>query len=460
MRNGLMSALSPVRVAPWAVASALTVALTLWAAPVLAQAPVTPTGLGGDELVDRVVAIVGDSALFYSQVQDETRRRRASGLPVPPETDSAAMREFELVVLGDLVDQSLLLVGAQRDTTVTVPISRVDQAFDGAWTDRVQQFGSEEELSRALAADGLTLAQYRTILRQELERELMLQTYVQAQREATRVPPVEEADMQAFFERERGSLGQRPPTLTFEHVVFGPQPSDSVRAASRAEAEEVLALLEQGEDFADLARRLSDDPGSGPQGGELGWVRRGVFVQEFEDVAFALNREQISGIVETQFGAHIIQVQRINGPERLVRHILIASQPTAGDVAAARDRAIAVRDSVASGVVPLSSFADQGEPTGLPNPATLSRDQLGQLPQTFAEALSSAAEGDVLAPLEMQARPGESTFAVLHVTEVREAGEMTYEDVREQIRTILQDREFQQRLLERLRSETFVEIRL
>jgi len=439
----------------WAAAAAVV----LSAAPVLAQAPEVQPAAGA-ELVDRVVAVVGDSALFYSQVQDETRRRRAQGLPVPPEGDSAAMREFELAVLGDLVNQSLLLVGAQRDTTVAVPQARVDQAFDGAWAERVQQFGSEAELSRALAVDGLTLAQYRTILRQELERELMLQTYIQAQRESTRVPPVEEAAMQAFFERERGALGQRPPTLTFEHVVFAPQPSDSVRAASRAEAEEVVALLDQGEDFGDLARRFSDDPGSGPQGGELGWVRRGVFVTEFEDVAFQLRREAISGIVETQFGAHIIQVQRINGPERLVRHILIAAAPTPADVARARDRAIAVGDSVAAGTAALSSYADEGEPTGLPNPTTLSRDQLGQLPQAFAQALSTAAQGDVLAPLEIQPRPGESTFAVLHVTEVREAGEMTYEDVREQIRSILQDREFELRLLERLRAETFVEIRL
>jgi len=285
-----------------------------------------------------------------------------------------------------------------------------------------------------------------------------VESYVQAQRSERRIPPVEEVAMREFFNAERESLGNRPATMTFEQVVISPHPSDSVRAEARSELLDVRALIDGGDDFAELAGRFSEDPGSAQRGGDLGWVRRGVMVEEFEDAAFQMARGAVSDIVETQFGAHILQVQRIRGAERLVRHILIAVEPTAEDVVAARERAMEIRELVTAGT-PLESFLDEGDETGLPHPMTLTIDRLGQLPSGLASALGTAEVGAVLGPIQIEIQPGLSSYSVLEVHEIREAGELTYEDVRDQIRAALQDQRFQDQLYDQLRSESYIEIR-
>ena len=120
---------------------------------------------------------------------------------------------------------------------------------------------------RALETEGLTIAEYRGSLREEIRKGLLSERFVQTELSEARIVPVEEAEMRAFFDRERESLGERPATITFDQVLLSPIPSDPVKARARERATELLALLEEGEDFGELARRFSNDPGSAQRGG-------------------------------------------------------------------------------------------------------------------------------------------------------------------------------------------------
>lgn len=417
-----------------------------------------PAGLGALEgdLVDRVVAVVGDSAIFYSQVQEQVLRLQASGMPIPD--DPSEVSALERNLLDEIVNQMLVLNAAVQDTLLTVSDARVDQEAEQAWEDAVSRFGSEATVAQGLESEGLTIAQYRTSQREEIRKGLLIESYILSQREESRLIPIEERELREFFDLEQENLEERPETLTFDQVVLAPQPSDSVRAVAREEASNILSLLDDGGDFEDLARRFSHDPGSAPLGGELGWVRLGTMVEEFEAATFLLGRGEVSDLVDTQFGTHIILVERIRGAERMVRHILVTADPTEADIEVTRERAAQIRDEIASGVR-ISDFYDEGEETGIPNPMIITRDQLGQLPSGLAQAIGTAEEGAVLGPIEIQAQPGEPQFAVVHVQEIREAGQLTYEDVRGQIREILQDEKFQEQLTERLRSQSYVEVR-
>ena len=112
--------------------------------------------------------------------------------------------------------------------------------------------------------------------------------------------------------------------------------------AARQKAEDLLKRVRAGEDFATLAKEFSEDPGSRAQGGDLGWFSRGEMVKEFEDAAFALKEGEVSGVVESPFGYHIIKVEehrrQMNDANNVVeqvhaRHILVLYNHAARDPA-------------------------------------------------------------------------------------------------------------------------------
>jgi len=419
------------------------------------EGQVQPSG-GGGEVIDRIVAIAGDSAILYSQVQEHLFRLESRGIAIP--TDPVQLSTFQRDALDDLIAQNLILQAAVRDTLVVVQEDRIEQTFQDAWADQVARFGTEAALREAIEGSGQSVQQYRAEQREEIRRSLYIERYVQLQRQTTRPPPVEEREIRAFFERELPNLGARPATMEFAQVVLVPQASEAALSVARDEAERILALLRGGDDFGEMARRYSQDPGSAPRGGELGWVRQGMMVQEFEDVAFRLGRGQTSGVVTSVYGAHIIRVERIRGPERLVSHILIAAEPSAPDVERARTRAIEIREAIATGS-PISTFIGEGEQTLIPNELTLAMDQVGSLPGGYPLALRAAQAGQVIGPVEFPAMPTRPGFAVVQIREVRESGAYTYEDVRQEIRSILENERFETRLIERLMAEAFIDVR-
>jgi parvulin-like peptidyl-prolyl isomerase len=357
-----------------------------------------------------------------------------------------------------LVVRALKLQAAQQDTLAAVPPERVDQTFEQVWADEVARFGGEAALQQALATAGRTLPQHRERLRQQLEEELLLQRWEQFRRQEIRVPPVEEAEIRNFLANQQGNLPPRPATIDLRQVVLIPEPADSAREAAREEAERILQLLRDGEEFEELARRFSDDQGTAQRGGEIGWVRQGERIPEIEEAIFGLSRGGVSGVVETIYGAHILRVDRVRGPERLVYHILVSATLTDEDVNRTRVRAGEIRDSVAAGAE-LGEFEGTGEGLGIPEFLDdLRLDQLGSLPAPYAVPLQNAAQGDVVGPLEFTYQ-GQQVVVVAEVTEVREAGEFTFEELSLQVRQVLAEEKFQERLVERLRSEMHVETR-
>jgi peptidyl-prolyl cis-trans isomerase SurA len=434
----------------------VALSVVLFSAPAAAQdMPAMPTS-SQDQLVDRVAAVVGDSIILMSQITEQMLRMQAGGVPLPSDPSELAMVEGE--VLEDLVNQQLLLQAAARDTTIAISDARVEETLRDAWDDQVERFGSEAALREALEAQGQSLASYRATLRDEIRRSLLLQSYIQTRRQEARLIPVEEAEVEAYFQRERERLGRRPATLSFRQVVLLPQPSDSAKAAAKEEAERILDLIRDGEDFADLARRFSTDPGSRQAGGDLGWYRRGAgLVQEFEDAAFGIREGMITGPVETMFGAHIIKVERVRGAERKIHHILIGAEVSESDVERTRNRAAEIRAEVTEGAS-IGDFSGEQRDLGLPDSLEITQDQLDQLPSGYAQALRNAQPDQVLGPVEFPAQ-GNPAFAVIQVLGVRDEGEYSLEDLRAQIRERIRGEKFEERLIQDLRDRAFVEVR-
>ena len=413
-----------------------------------------------DELVDKVAAVVGDSIVLYSQVLEQIGRLQAQGMDVP-DPGTPEMSQLERQILDQLVDQQILLQAAARDTLVAVSDDEVEQRFQMAWEEQINRFGgTEAQFREAVEQSGENFSQYQTTLREEIRRSLLLQRFMQEQIRTVGQVAVRDQEVREFFERDRARFGERPATLSFRQVFLQPRASDEARTEARERADEILQQLRDGEDFEELAQRYSDDEQTRQEGGDLGWYRRGDgLVEDFEDVAFAMREGQISGVVETPFGAHIIKVDRVRGAERKIRHILISSEITPADETRARERATEIANEVREG----AAFRDydlEAAQFGLPDSITIAQDQLEQFPETFANALRTASEGEVVGPVEFPLGQGLTVFAVARIDRLRDAGEFEFEDVREQLRANLREERTEERVLERLRQRTYVDIRL
>jgi peptidyl-prolyl cis-trans isomerase D len=125
-------------------------------------------------------------------------------------------------------------------------------------------------------------------------------------------PQISEAEIQQYYNQNQAQY-KVDPQVKVRHILISVDPNGgpNADATAKARAQGILDQLrkDNGKDFADLAKKNSDDPGSKDQGGELGWIKHGVTVQEFDQTAFAQQPGQISGLVRTRFGYHIIQTE-------------------------------------------------------------------------------------------------------------------------------------------------------
>jgi peptidyl-prolyl cis-trans isomerase C len=134
-------------------------------------------------------------------------------------------------------------------------------------------------------------------------------------KEVTNKVEVSEEDIKAYYESHKDEF-KTPEMVKSRHILIktDPSASDNDKKKAKEKAEEILKKIKAGEDFAKLASDVSDDAGSKPKGGELGFFPKGRMVKSFEDAAFSLKPGEVSGIVETQFGYHIIKVDEKKEP--------------------------------------------------------------------------------------------------------------------------------------------------
>jgi peptidyl-prolyl cis-trans isomerase SurA len=408
--------------------------------------------VGRDRLVDRVVAIVGDSVILLSQVEQQQNQWRAEGRPVPGE-GSDEWDDFRQSLLDQLITQQIILQAATLDTLLQVDDARVEDALQQQLAEVEDNFGSRAEMERVLELEGLSVQSYREMLRDQIAQQQLTSLYVARNADQTAVEVTEE-ELLDFFEAGRNTIQQRPATVTFKQMLLTVAPSDSSRAEAVALIEGLLERARAGEDFAELATEYSQDPGSAQAGGDLGWFRRGNFADAFDEAAFQLLEGGISDLVETIFGYHIILVERVRFAERKARHILIRPEVGPADVLRTRQRAEQIATQAKSEDFQL--LIDEFHDPSLPDSATVPLRQVAQiLAPAYVAALTGREAGETVGPLQFTER-GQEYFAILKIIETREAGEYTYDDLESQIRATLLQQKRLDALLDRLRAKTYI----
>jgi peptidyl-prolyl cis-trans isomerase SurA len=404
-------------------------------------------------LVDRVIAIVGDTAVLQSDLQEFVFRLQAQGVRVPE--DPRQLEEFLRQALDQKVNEVLFVIHAER-AGITVSEAELNEIVDERLAQVRRQFSSQLEFEQVLAREGVTAAEYRIRVGEQVRAELLANRYLQTEVSGMQPVLVSEEEIGALFEAQKQALGTKPATVTLKQVVINAESSQDARLLAEEEAARALSRANAGEDFIRLAREYSDDPGTRDRGGELGWVRKGELVKEFEDALYAMDVGDVSGIVETPFGFHIIKLERIRGDERSARHILIRPEMTDQDTAAAHQLAERVAAMLDAGAEIDSLITRYGDPTERSSLTGYAQDRL---PPEYQQVLQGAQVGDIVGPFQLSLPGIPNKWIVAKLSALEAGGEWTLDDARESLRLQIQQERMLRRVVDDLRNSTYIEIR-
>ncbi len=261
-------------------------------------------------VLDQIAAVVGNEIILKSEVDYQVQLAAYQNKLNP---DDPALRKR---ILEAMVDDKLILTQAILDS-VTVSDDDVNRQLDARIQNLIKQVGSQEKVEQIY---GMSISKIRNEFKEDMRKQLIIDKEKENKFGDMKVSPLE---VRNFYNEYKDSLQEVPEEVTLSHIFIVPKPSGKARQEAYAKAEALLDSLKHGADFAELAKKYSQDPGSASDGGDLGWAKRGQFVPEFEHAVYALKPGEISGIVETQFGFHIIQLLQRRGDLVHARHILI-----------------------------------------------------------------------------------------------------------------------------------------
>ena len=424
--------------------------------PVPAAAVVPPDSI---VVVDRVLAVVGNRPVLASQVDEELFSRQAQGVKLPE--DPRQLDALRRQVVSSIVDEEILVQQALRDTTIEITDQEIADGVEQQVRQVRDNFTSEVDYTNELKRAGFqTPEEYRRWLTDQQRRAALQNRLIDGLKGAGKLKPVAptEQEMRKYFDANKGSLGSRPATLSFQQIVIGPKPSPEAKARTKAQADSILLELRRGADFATAARRFSQDPGSREQGGSLNWFRRGVMVPEFEKVAFSMRPGVVSDPVESPFGFHIIQVERTQPAEVQARHILLIPEIDSANVEKARALASRLHQLVSQGASMDSLQRIYHDPAGGEREAE--NVPADKLPEAYAGPIATVDSGTVVPVFAIKGPGDRDQYVVLKVTSRRSQGDIRFEDVKDRIRQQLGQELAIRRYIDQLRKSTYVELRI
>jgi len=296
------------------------------------------------ELLDRIVAKVGSEVILMSDVQKQVLQMQAAGIEADKVNPS--------LVLQEIIEQRLILQKA-KELDIKLNEDSIRKYAESYIKQIKSKYPSPEAFNAELAASQITEAElleyYTDMLRENALTEQLVDRFVTSQAVVT------EADMRAFYEEHKDSLAVKPVTWKTGMIMRSVVASEQAVQGRLDEIRAIYQRLMNGEDFATVAAETSDCP-SKARGGDLGFFGRGMMVKPFEDASFKLSVGEISEVVRTEFGYHIIKVEEKRGEELRARHILKIIDPTLQDSLEVHQTMETVRQRILEGS-PFSELA-------------------------------------------------------------------------------------------------------
>ncbi len=356
------------------------------------------------ETLDKIAAIVGDEIILKSEV-DYQARLEAAQQKIDPNTPN-----LEQKVLNTMIEQKLAYAQAKLDS-IDVSDDEVKDQIDRQITYFEQQYGSKEKVEQIY---GMSVEKIKRTLEEPVRKQLMIQKL-----EQKKFGEVETSrnDVIKFFDTYKDSIGIIPEKVTISHIFRIPALTAALKEKYKKKAEAILDSIKHGADFAAMAKKYSEDPGSAANGGDLGWVSKGVFYPEFEAAAFALQPGQLSDVIETPVGFHIIQLIDKRGEKIHVRHILIKIKKDEDADLRTIEFLTDVRDSIVKGDSTFAYYAKKysEDKESAPFGGDLGTFYLNQLDKSLLDVVSKLKQGQISFPKRLDYGRGGYGYHIVYL---------------------------------------------
>jgi peptidyl-prolyl cis-trans isomerase SurA len=365
---------------------------------------------------DKIIAIVGKNRIILQSELDEQSQQMAAqqynGVPL---TDS-----MRCLLLQEMITTKMLVEQAERDSLL-VSDEEVDANLDNRIRYFTSLYGGREKMEQQT---GKTVHQMKEEYRDIFREQMMADKVKSKLLENVRVTP---AEVQAFFNRQaKDSLPFYPATVEVGEVVVDPITNPELDKYAREKLEDIRKqIVTDGKSFETMAGLYSEDPGSRDNGGLYTDVsRNGGFATEFISAAFRLQNGEVSPVVRTQFGYHIIQMVKRKGDQVDVRHILIMPQHTSEDYKAAMARLDSVRAQIIAGklnfaeaVTKYSTDQNAKMTGGMMTDQRTGSNQLpiDQLDPALALMIDSLKPGSISQPQQFKTARGELSCRIVYL---------------------------------------------
>ena len=281
-------------------------------------------GEAADAPVDGLLAVVGKNTILHTDVFQQAQMiAMQQGLDITQ--NQYAFESIYNKTLSNMIDQYVLLAAAEKDTTIEITTSEVDTALEQQLAEIVLRAGSEKALEEAL---GQPMRQIKKDYWVEIKNMILIDRFrygLFSEVDVTR------KEVELFYSHYRDSLPLTPEQIRFSLIELPFVPSEKSKNLELVLIKQLREQIEGGLLFENVAKEFSQDPGSSGAGGDLGYMKRGTLVSEYEEAAFSLKLNQISAPVLSPFGYHLIQLLDKKGESIHTRHILRFLKPSAED---------------------------------------------------------------------------------------------------------------------------------
>lgn len=412
-----------------------------------------------DKLVDKVIAKVGSEHILLSEVEEEFSYAKTK--------DPSISSDVKCIILDNMIAQKLVIYYGKVDS-VELSDEEVETQLDYRFESILRQMNGDEAFFEEYY--GATIQEMKDRFRDDQKHKILAEKMQMKLISEVDITPKE---VDKFFRNVPvDSLPYFKSEMEIKEIILLP----TVNAEEKKKALDKITDLREkvisGQmSFADAASKYSQDQGSALRGGDLGFAKRGVYVPEFEATVFSLAKDEISEIIETEFGFHFIQMTERRGNTVRAKHVLIKPEITSNDLELAKILLDSVRTMIISDSLPFEIAVKKYSMKNLPSYSNGGRVKNPQTNNTFFAAddldpdsyfaIFELKPGEICKPLEIQLPDGQKAYRIIQLNTISKPHKANLKEDYDKLAQFAKEskkNEYFMKWLNKKRSETYITV--